>query len=101
RSSRKLHFLEVRDGTGIAQCVVFEGDVSPELFEAADRLGQETSLKVRGTVREHGKRKGEYEIGVKDIEIVGAPMGEYPITPKEHGTDFLMDHRHLWHRSKR
>jgi asparaginyl-tRNA synthetase len=101
RSSGKLHFLELRDGTGTAQCVVFAKEVSPELFERAKHLSQETSLKVRGTVREHGKHKGEYEVGVKEIDVVGVPTREYPITPKEHGTDFLMDHRHLWHRSKR
>lgn len=101
RSSGKLHFLEVRDGSGIAQCVVFKGDVSPELFTAADHLSQETSLEVVGSVREHGKRKGEYEVGVSDVKVIGVPAKEYPISPKEHGTDFLMDNRHLWLRSKR
>ena len=101
RSSGKLHFLELRDGTGIVQCVVFKGDVSPELFAAADRLQQETSLEITGTVKEHGKIKGTYEIGVKNLEVVGAVAKEYPISPKEHGTDFLMDNRHLWLRSKR
>jgi len=101
RSSGKLHFLEVRDGSGIAQCVVFKGDVSPELFDAAGHLTQETSLSLVGTVREHGKRKGEYEVGVTALQPLAATVGEYPITPKEHGTDFLMDHRHLWLRSRR
>jgi asparaginyl-tRNA synthetase len=101
RSSGKLHFLELRDGTGTVQCVVFKGDVSPEVFERAGHLAQETSLVVRGAVKEHGKRKGEYELGVREIEVVAAPTAEYPITPKEHGTDFLMDHRHLWLRSRR
>src|SRR5690349_2035804 len=101
RSSGKLHFLEVRDGTGIAQCVVFKGDVSPELFTQADHLAQETSLRITGSVREHGKRKGEFEVGVKSLEVVAEPRGEYPISPKDHGVDFLMDHRHLWLRSKR
>jgi asparaginyl-tRNA synthetase len=101
RSSGKLHFLELRDGTGIAQCVVFKGDVSPELFAQADRLQQETSLEVTGTVKEHGKIKGTFEVGVKDLRVVGAVAREYPISPKEHGTDFLMDNRHLWLRSKR
>ena len=101
RSSGKLHFLELRDGSGTAQCVVFKGDVSPELFQQADHLAQETSLRITGSVREHGKRKGEFEVGVKTIEVVAEPKGEYPISPKEHGTDFLMDHRHLWLRSKR
>ncbi len=101
RSSGKLHFLEVRDGSGTAQCVVFKGDVSAELFAAADHIAQESSLEVTGTVREHGKLKGTFELGVSDLKIVNAVTQEYPITPKEHGTDFLMDHRHLWLRSKR
>jgi asparaginyl-tRNA synthetase len=101
RSSGKLHFLEVRDGSGICQCVIFKGEVSPELFQRADHLQQETSLRVTGTVREHGKLKGTFEVGVSELTIVGEPAREYPITPKEHGTDFLMDNRHLWLRSKR
>ncbi len=101
RSSGKLHFLEVRDGTGVAQCVIFKGDVSPELFESADHLSQETSLIVEGAVREHGKRKGEYEVGVTTVQVVSKPTAEFPITPKEHGVDFLMDNRHIWLRSKR
>jgi asparaginyl-tRNA synthetase len=101
RSSGKLHFLEVRDGTGIVQAVVFKGDVSPELFAQADHIQQEASLEVTGTVKEHAKIKGQYEIQVKDLRVVAAPAKEYPISPKEHGTDFLMDHRHLWLRSKR
>jgi len=101
RSSGKLHFLEVRDGSGIVQAVVFKGDVSPELFAAADKIQQEASLEVVGVVKEHGKLKGQYELSVKDVKVVGAPAREYPISPKEHGTDFLMDNRHLWLRSKR
>src|SRR5687767_8435704 len=101
RSSGKLHFLEVRDGSGIVQSVVFKGDVSPELFAAADHIHQEASLEVKGTVKEHGKIKGTYELQVKDVKVIAAPAKEYPISPKEHGTDFLMDHRHLWLRSRR
>jgi asparaginyl-tRNA synthetase len=101
RSSGKLHFLEVRDGSGVVQAVVFKGDVSPELFAQADHLQQETSLEVVGTVKEHGKIKGQYELQAKDVKVLGAPSREYPISPKEHGTDFLMDNRHLWLRSKR
>lgn len=101
RSSGKLHFLEVRDGSGIVQAVVFKGDVSPELFTQADHIQQEASLELVGTVKEHGKIKGQYELQVKDLKVVGAPAREYPISPKEHGTDFLMDNRHLWLRSKR
>jgi asparaginyl-tRNA synthetase len=101
RSSGKLHFLEVRDGSGICQCVVFKGNVSPELFARADHLQQETSLRVTGTVKEHGKIKGTYELDATEVEVIAAPSREYPISPKDHGTDFLMDHRHLWLRSKR
>jgi asparaginyl-tRNA synthetase len=101
RSSGKLHFLEIRDGSGICQCVVFKGDVSAELFAQADHIQQETSLEVTGTVKEHGKLKGTYELGVKNLRVVSPVVREYPISPKEHGTDFLMDNRHLWLRSKR
>ncbi len=101
RSSGKLHFLEVRDGTGIVQAVVFKGNVSPELFTQADHIQQETSVEVEGLVKEHGKIKGTYELDAKDVKVVAATAREYPISPKEHGTDFLMDHRHLWLRSKR
>jgi asparaginyl-tRNA synthetase len=101
RSSGKLHFLELRDGTGIVQCVVFKGDVSAEIFAAADKLQQETSLEITGAVKKHGKIEGAYEVGVKDVRVLGAVAQEYPISPKEHGTDFLMDNRHLWLRSKR
>lgn len=101
RSSGKLHFLEVRDGGGTVQCVVFKGDVAPELFAMADHIAQESSLEVFGTVKEHGKIKGTYELQAKDVKVLAPVTREYPITPKEHGTDFLMDHRHLWLRSKR
>jgi asparaginyl-tRNA synthetase len=101
RSSKKLHFLEVRDGSGIVQCVVFNGNVSPELFALTDKVQQETSLEVTGTVKEHGKLAGQFEIDVADVKVVTAVSREYPISPKEHGTDFLMDNRHLWLRSKR
>ncbi|HEX4351595.1 MAG TPA: asparagine--tRNA ligase [Polyangiales bacterium] len=101
RSSGKLIFLQLRDGSGFAQCVVFKGDVSPELFELAKHLPQETSLELTGIVREHERQKGTFEVGVSDLRVVARPSSEYPITPKDHGVDFLMDHRHLWLRSKR
>jgi asparaginyl-tRNA synthetase len=101
RSSGKLHFLEVRDGSGICQCVVFKGNVTPEVFAQADHLQQETSLTVTGKVKEHGKIKGTYELDVAALEVLAAPAREYPISPKDHGTDFLMDNRHLWLRSRR
>jgi asparaginyl-tRNA synthetase len=100
RSKGKLHFLQVRDGSGIIQCVMFKGDVSPEVFEAADKLTQESSLRVTGTVKKDERSPLGFEIGVKDLEIV-APSEGYPITPKDHGTAFLMDHRHLWLRSSK
>jgi asparaginyl-tRNA synthetase len=101
RSSGKLHFVTLRDGTGDVQCVVFKGDVAPDLFERAAHLRQETSLTLTGTVRAHPKHANEYEIAVKNLEIIAEPSQDFPISPKEHGTDFLMDHRHLWLRSRR
>jgi asparaginyl-tRNA synthetase len=102
RSSKgKLHFLQVRDGTGIVQAVVFKGDVSPEVFTRADHLPQETSLTVRGLVKEDRRSPIGVEIQVQDLRVIAEPTAEYPISPKEHGVAFLMDHRHLWLRSKR
>jgi asparaginyl-tRNA synthetase len=96
----KLRFLLVRDGTGWIQAVVFKKNVSPEAFEAADTLTQESSLSVTGTVREDERAPGGYELDVKDLSVVHL-ASPYPITPKEHGTAFLMAHRHLWLRSSR
>ncbi len=81
RSSGKLHFLQVRDGTGVIQAVVFKGDVSPELFQRADHLGQETSLVLRGTVRKDPRSPIGYELSVKDLEVVQEAR-DYPITPR-------------------
>src|SRR4051812_2761475 len=96
RSSGKLHFLEVRDGTGVVQAVVFKGAVSPELFERAGGIPQEASLFARGTVSQNPKQPGVFELQAKEIDVIGVPVSEFPITPKEHGVEFLMDHRHLW-----
>ncbi len=101
RSSGKLHFLQVRDGTGVIQCVVFKGDVSPEVFEETDHLPQESSIKVRGTVKADARSPIGFEIGVKDVEIVQKAAPDYPLGHKEHGVAFLMDKRHLWLRSNR
>jgi asparaginyl-tRNA synthetase len=101
RSSGKLHFITLRDGSGEVQCVVFKGDVTPEVFERAGKLRQEASVELVGEVRAHPKHAGEFEIGVKDVPWEDNPAGEFPISPKEHGTDFLMDNRHLWLRSRR
>ncbi|MFN2291178.1 MAG: amino acid--tRNA ligase-related protein, partial [Anaerolineae bacterium] len=100
----KLQFLQVRDGTGVIQCVVFKKEVTPEVFEDARRLTQESSLVVTGTVRADERAPGipgGYEIGVSDLQVVQCVTEEYPITLKEHGVDFLMQHRHLWIRSSR
>ncbi|MBN1889087.1 MAG: asparagine--tRNA ligase [Thermoflexales bacterium] len=99
----KLQFLQVRDGTGIVQAVVFKKDVAPEVFEAAQAITQESSMLVSGVVRADARAPGipgGFELGVQDMRVVQL-AGEYPIGPKEHGVDFLMDHRHLWLRSKR
>ncbi len=99
----KLQFLQVRDGTGIVQAVVFQKDVTPELFEAAKRLSQESSIVVTGVVRSDPRSPGipgGFEIGVNDLKVIQL-AAEYPITPKEHGVEFLMDNRHLWLRSSR
>jgi len=100
RSSGKLHFLQVRDGTGIIQAVMFKGDVDPETFTRADHLGQETSVRVRGTVRADKRSPLGFELGVKGLDVVHEAK-DYPITPKEHGVNYLMEHRHLWMRSPR
>ncbi|MFQ6014876.1 MAG: asparagine--tRNA ligase [Anaerolineae bacterium] len=96
----QLQFLLVRDGTGLIQAVVLKKEVKPEVFEAAKALTQESSLIVTGTVRADQRAPGGYELSVTDLEVMQL-AGEYPITPKEHGVDFLMSHRHLWLRSSR
>ncbi len=96
----KLVFLRFRDGTGICQCVVFKPNVSEEVFERARSVTQESSVVVTGTVREESRAPGGYEIDVQELEILHLAV-DYPITPKEHGPDFLLKHRHLWIRSPR
>ena len=100
RSSGKLHFLQLRDGTAEIQGVIFKGNVSEEVFSLADKIPQETSVEITGTVKKHDRSKIGYEIDVKDLKIISL-SNDYPITPKEHGTHFLMEHRHLWLRSLR
>ncbi|MEK0174076.1 asparagine--tRNA ligase [Tetragenococcus halophilus] len=100
RSSGKIAFLQLRDGTAYFQSVVVKNDVSEEIFHLAKELPQETSIWVTGEIREDSRSKFGYELGVQDIEVVGESH-DYPITPKEHGTEFLMDHRHLWLRSSK
>ena len=99
RTSGKLVFLQLRDGTGIVQCVVFKGN-NEEVFEKAKALGQESSLIVYGSVKEDTRSAIGVEVDVRDIEVL-QNASDYPITPKEHGTEFLMDNRHLWIRSKK
>src|SRR6266571_468996 len=101
RSSGKLHFLQVRDGTGFIQCVVFKGNVSPEVFHEADHIPQETSLTVQGTVKKDPRSPIGYEIDVRDLAVQTRPAREYPLGHKEHGVAFLMEQRHLWLRSQR
>jgi asparaginyl-tRNA synthetase len=101
RSSGKLHFLEVRDGFGVVQCVMSKRDVGEEVFARAAELTQESSLAITGKVSAHPKQAGVFELHVESFEPIGPTSEAYPITKKEHGTEFLMDHRHLWLRSRR
>jgi len=99
----KLQFLQVRDGTGIAQCVAFQKELAADQFEAARTLTQESSLIITGSVRTDARAPGipgGFEIGIKELTVVSVSE-EYPISPKEHGVEFLMDNRHLWVRSSR
>ena len=100
RSSGKIQFLLVRDGTGTVQCVFQKGDVPDNLFDQLDHLPLESSLIVTGTVREDKRAPGGYEISLTGARIVGEAL-EYPITKKDHGPGFLLDHRHLWLRSSK
>jgi asparaginyl-tRNA synthetase len=100
RSSGKIRFLLVRDGTGIVQCIASIADVGEKAFALIDTLTQETSLRVSGIVHKDDRAPGGYEIQLRTLEILGRSL-DYPITPKEHSDAFLLDHRHLWLRSKR
>ena len=99
----RLQFLQVRDGSGVVQAVVFKKEVTPEVFQAARELTQESSLVLTGTVRADKRAPGTpggYEVGVSDVRVLQVAQ-EYPIQPKEHGVEFLLDNRHLWVRSSR
>jgi asparaginyl-tRNA synthetase len=100
RSSGKIHFLVVRDGTGFLQVVMGKRDVDEATFQKADHLGQESAVIVTGTVKEEPRAMGGYELIANGLEVVNA-ANDYPITPKEHGVDYLMDRRHLWIRAER
>jgi asparaginyl-tRNA synthetase len=100
RSSGKLLFLILRDGTGLCQCVLQKTDANADAFAAAERLGQESSLEIDGLVRADERATGGHELTVNAVRIVQDAQG-YPITPKEHGIEYLMARRHLWFRSQR
>jgi asparaginyl-tRNA synthetase len=100
RSSGKIAFLQLRDGTGFIQGVVVKSEVEEEIFKLAKSITQETSLYITGEVTEDTRSPFGYELQVKGIEVIHEAV-DYPITPKEHGTEFLMDHRHLWLRSRK
>ncbi|MGD8377617.1 MAG: asparagine--tRNA ligase [Acidobacteriota bacterium] len=100
RSKGRLQFLVVRDGTGYLQAILVKGEVSPGVWETAESLGQESSLRITGVVRKDDRAPGGFEMGASGIEVI-QETHDYPIGPKEHGPDFLLDHRHLWLRSKR
>ncbi|HHN74273.1 MAG TPA: asparagine--tRNA ligase, partial [Acidobacteria bacterium] len=99
RSKGKIAFLVLRDGTGQCQAVASVRDVDAQTFERITRCGHETSVKVRGQVRADARAPGGYELGVAAFEVV-TPTEDYPIGRKEHGTEFLFDHRHLWLRHR-
>jgi asparaginyl-tRNA synthetase len=100
RSSGKIHFLILRDGSGFIQAVMSKAAVGDEMFKAADHLSQETSVIVTGTARADTRAPSGYEIDVKTLQVVGESH-DFPITPKEHGVDYLLDRRHLWLRTER
>ena len=101
RSSGKVAFLVLRDGTGLLQCVLVKSAVTQDVWDRFAQLSLETSVAVTGDVRADARAPGGYELGVTDLAIVGTSPLDYPIQPKEHGIDFLLDHRHLWLRSPR
>lgn len=100
RSSGKIAFLELRDGSAFFQGVIVKSDVEEETFQLAKSLNQESSVMIKGIIQEDTRSKFGYEILVKNIQLIGESH-DYPITPKEHGIEFLMDHRHLWLRSSK
>ena len=100
RSSGKLEFLQVRDGSGVVQCVASKADLPEDVFARCGTVAQEAAIRVRGSVREDKRAPSGVELTLKDLETVSGSQ-DYPITPKEHGTPFLLDHRHLWIRSQR
>src|SRR5258707_5841165 len=100
RSSGKIHFLTLRDGSGFIQCVMSKQAVGEEMFKTADHLAQESAIIVTGTARADSRAPSGFEVDVASLEVVSEAK-DFPITPKEHGVDYLMDRRHLWIRSQR
>jgi len=100
RSSGKIEFLQVRDGSGTVQCVAVKSELPEETFARCAAVTQESAVRVRGTVREDKRSPSGVELTLKELEVVSESR-DYPITPKEHGPDFLLNHRHLWIRSPR
>lgn len=101
RSSGGVQFLVIRDGTGTIQFTVHKDEVTEKVFQDADKLTQETSIVIKGIVKEDKRAPGGYEVRVKDLRLVNLAEQEYPVSKKEHGVDFLMDFRQLWIRSPR
>ena len=101
RSSGKIHFLQIRDGSGYIQCVAVKAEVGEEVFELCKTLTQESSIEVYGIAREDARAPGGYELTVTNIKLIHLAQDNYPITHKEHGVEFLMDNRHLWLRTPR
>ncbi len=100
RSSGKIHFLTLRDGTGFIQCVMSKAAVGDDAFGKADHLSQESAIVITGAVRADARAPGGFEVDVHSLDVVSEAQN-YPITPKEHGVDYLMDRRHLWIRAPR
>src|SRR5690242_20831079 len=101
RSQGKVAFVVIRDGSGTLQCVLVKSAVPAPAWERFGQLTVETSVAITGTVRAEPRAPGGYELSIADLEIIGPSPIDYPIQPKEHGIDFLLDHRHLWLRSQR
>src|SRR5215469_5072615 len=101
RSSGKVAFLVVRDGHGVLQCVLAKAEVAPEVWDRFATLTQETSVQLEGIVRADSRAPGGHELSLLDLQVLGGSPIDYPVQPKEHGIDFLLDHRHLWLRSSR
>ncbi|MFW6180267.1 MAG: asparagine--tRNA ligase [Spirochaetota bacterium] len=101
RTSGKIAFIEVRDGTGLMQAVVVKNQVPGEIFERVKELKIESAVRVTGVIREDSRAPGGYEMAVRELEVLQVPDDDYPLSKKEHGTDFLLENRHLWLRSSR